>query len=258
MLFRSGSRDENLRKAARQLRNAMEEMEPAVHPALWAMANTHLGEVCLARAHTDLAAREALLQQAERCFRAALGRATAAPRVRARAHAGLGWALGDQTEAGAPAEADAIVEYEAAIALYEGVGPALDTERGRVHHNLGLLYAGRALGERAANIAAAERHFRTALGLFPPEACPVERRDTLRPMGTLYFEAERWAEASSAVGPARFSSTSMTCSSRPTARSTSIDGSPWARRSRASPRCAVVVAQGTDSTAARWSPSAVS
>lgn len=191
----SGSQDENLRNAARQLRNAMEDVDPNAYPDLWAMANTQLGDAFLARARADLPDSKELLKQAEGCFRAALSCADTAPAVRARAHAGLGWALGDQAEGGASTVAETILEYEAAIELYEGMGSAADMNRGIVHRNLGLLHAKLSAEETTANVAAAERHFRAALVVFSPTDYPVERRDTLRCIGAMYFNAERWTEA---------------------------------------------------------------
>lgn len=189
-----GSRDESLRAAARHLRDAAEGVEPhEQHLGLWAMATTHLGEVYLTRAQLDLVSRANLLRQAERCFRTALSRGDVGRRVRARALAGLGWALADQYDRGDDALAEAIASYQTAIADLETLGSAYDVERAHVHRNLALAYGDRAeLDEQSASMA--EQHFDSALAVFGVEY-PVQRRDTLRPLGAMYFGAGRWAQA---------------------------------------------------------------
>ena len=192
----SGSHDENLRAATRQLRNAMEDVEPADNPDIWAMASTQLGFVCLTRARTDLVKREALLRQAERHFRAALETTDTGLRVRAQAHSGLGWALSDQHGSGRDADSEAITHYQAAIELYEAMaGPAFDVNCGHAHRNFAIFYHERTSGDKAENIAAAERQFGDALKVFSRDEYPVERRDTFRAMAEMYFDAGQWTEA---------------------------------------------------------------
>ncbi len=191
----TGSRDENLRAAALQLRTAMEDVQRAEHPDIWAMASAHLGSVYLSRAGLDLHERERLLKQAEQSFRAALDVAGTGPRVRARAHAGLAWALSDQADGGPEADEEAVVHHMEAIALHEKLGRAFDVERAHAHRNLAIQYAERRFGNAEENIAAASRHFDQALELFSPDDYPVERRDTFRPMASMYFNARQWTDA---------------------------------------------------------------
>lgn len=190
----SGSRDENLRRAARELRNAIDDVDPEAHPDLWTMANTHLGQVFLARASLDPAARETALAQAQACLRAAASQARGSAPVRARAHALLGWVLSDLAR-GAASDDEAVAHQESAIALLQGLGPQFDIERGHMHRNLALHYAERANKADDHTLERAEQHFRAALDVFPAEACPAERRDTLRPLGAMHFDAGRWADA---------------------------------------------------------------
>lgn len=191
----SGTRDANLRAAARQLRSAMEDVQPDEHPDVWAMASAHLGSVYLSRAGLDLHEREPLLKKAEHGFRAALGVAGVGPRERARAHAGLAWALSDLATGGPEADTEAVSHHEAAIALYEQMGHPFDLERAHAHRNLAIQYSERRFGSAEENVAAASRHFDEALELLPPDDYPVERRDTFRPMASMYFKARRWDEA---------------------------------------------------------------
>ena len=191
----SGTRDENLRAAARQLRTAMEDVQATEQPDIWGMASAHLGSVYLARAGLDLHERERLLQNAEQSFRAALGVSGTGPRAQARAHAGLAWALSDQAAGGPDADAEAVSHHEASIGLYEQMGASFDLERAHAHRNLAIQFSERDFGDGEENIAAARRHFDRALELLSPDDYPIERRDTFRPMASMYFKARRWADA---------------------------------------------------------------
>ncbi|MEO6446538.1 MAG: CHAT domain-containing protein [Gemmatimonadaceae bacterium] len=190
----SGSRDDNLRRAARNLRNAAEGVDEDAYPDIWAMANAHLGSVFLERARGDVQHRSELLEQAEHSFRTAASRNDASARVRARAHAGLGWVLGDRGQV-PDADGGPVAHLQSAIDLYRALGPALDPERASIHRNVGITYAEHSAQLDAGAVASAEQHFRAALELLPAESHAIDRRDTLRPFGMMYFEQGEWAKA---------------------------------------------------------------
>lgn len=193
----AGSRDENLNRAAEQLELVINTIEPDSNPDVWVKANCNLGSLYWERAHIDVANYETLLEQAETCFRAGLGRPTAETggRLLALLHMGLGLVLGDQISAGTKAHHEAIEHYEAAVALFEQEQPVSAGHLGRAYQNLALIYLERQSGETRANREAAERSFHRALEFFSRGEYPVQRRDALRCTGTMYFQDEDWTDA---------------------------------------------------------------
>ena len=90
----------------------------------------------------------------------------------------------------------AIHHYQQALEVY--TREAFPEQWATTQNNLATAYSDRIRGDRAENLERAIHHYQQALEVYTPASWPERARGVARNLGNLFFEQERWSEATEA------------------------------------------------------------